>query len=117
MNLERIGAILELIANGVGLTGQLTGLASGNKASSELHGNGHADHEAASLGTNNLGNARITEVISDRENGLTHCVGIGEQGRDVLKDNTGLGIIGDVGDKGLEVKIGHVGASFYSFWL
>ena len=107
MDLERVRAVLELIANGIGLARELAGLARRNEARTELEGHGDTDHEAARLGADDLGDARIAEMIGDVLDRAAHGLGVREQGRDVLEHDARLGIVGNVGDVGLVIEACH----------
>ena len=115
MDLQRIGTVFQLVAHGIGLTGQLAGFAGGNEPGSEFERDRDADHEATCLGSDDLGDTGIAKMIGDGGDGVIYRVGIGKQGRDVFEDDTRLRVVRNVGDEGLEIKFGHDGASFYSF--
>ena len=107
MDLERVGAILELVAHRDRLARELSGLARGDEAGSELERDRDANHEAAGLRADDLGDARVLERLGDGLDGAAHRLGIGEERRDVLEDDARLGIIRDVDDARCEVEISH----------
>ena len=78
------------------------------QARTQLVGNGSANEEAAGLGANDLGDAAAQEVVGDVVNEVHKAIGIGEQRRDVLKDDPLLRIVGDAHDAALVVEIRHV---------
>lgn len=107
VNLKRVGTVFELIANRIGITRKLSRLASGNEACTQFHGNRHADDEAARFRADNLGDSSIAKMVGNGYNGLSETIRIGEKRRDVFENDAGLGIVGNIDDKGLEVEIGH----------
>ena len=69
MDLDRVGAIFEIVALAHRLARQLARLACGHKASAQGDGHGHADHKAAGLGTHDLGDAHAGKMLSQ---GINH---------------------------------------------
>ena len=66
VNLQLVGSVLEGVALAVNLTRELAGLTGGHEAAAQAIGDGRADHEAARLGADDLGDATVREVIGDR---------------------------------------------------
>ena len=83
-------------------------LAQMDKARAQLVCDGSANEEAAGLGANDLGDATAQEVVGDVVNEVHKAFGIGEQRRDVLKDDPLLRVVGDAHDAALVVEIRHV---------
>ena len=107
MDLERIGAVFELIAHRDRLARKFSGLARGDEAGAELERDGDAHHEAAGLRADDLRDARVLERLGDGLDGAAHRLGIGEQRRDVLEYDARLGIIRNVDDTRCEVEVSH----------
>ena len=63
MDLDRVGAVFELVALAHRLARQLARLARGHKSSAQSDGHGHANHKAASLGTHDLGDAHAGKML------------------------------------------------------
>ena len=107
VNLKRVGTVFEFIANRIGITRKLSRLASRNEARTQFHGYRHADDEAARFRSDNLGDSSIAKMVGNGYNGLSETIRIGEKRRDVFENDAGLGIVGNIDDKGLEVEIRH----------
>ena len=65
MDLDRVGAVFELIALAHRLAGQLARFTCGNKAGAQSDGHGNAHHKAASLGTHDLGDSHAGKVLGE----------------------------------------------------
>ena len=106
MNLDRIRSILELVALAHRFTRQFTRLTCGNKAGAQGDGHGHAHHKATSLGADDLGDSHAGKMFGQGINHGLQRLGIAKERRDVLKDDSGLGIVGDIDDMRFEVVHG-----------
>ena len=106
MDLDRIRSILELVALADRLARQFARLTCGNKAGTQGDGHGHTDHKAAGLRSYDLGNAHVGKMLGQRIHHGLQGLGIAKERCDVLKDDSGLGIVGDIDDMRFEVVHG-----------
>lgn len=103
MDLNGIRSVLELVALAHGLARQLARFTCGNKAGAKGYSHRYANHKASSLWAHDLGDSHAGKVLGE---GIGHGferLGIAEERRDVFKDDSGLGIVGDVDDLRFEV--------------
>ncbi len=95
MQLQGVGAVFE----GIGLlddsAGQFARLADRHEAQTHGVGNRRAKDEAASLGTNNLGDPLITIVIGQQIDSGFERFGIFDQAGNVAKQDARLRIVGN----------------------
>ena len=103
MHLELVGSVLQGVGLREGLARQLSGLAGGHEAGTELERHGGAQHEAAGLSADDLGDAGVPEVVGDVLYQGLEGLGIAEQRRDVLEDDAGLGVVRNAHDLALVV--------------
>src|ERR687891_19080 len=101
VDLEGLGAVLELVGLGLGLPRELPGLPDRHEPGPEVVRHGRGQDEAAGLDPHDLVDGPPAEVDHDHvdHRGERHLVG--QQGRDVLERNPFLGEVGDVEDQGL----------------
>ena len=110
MDLERVGAVFELVARRVALVRQLARLADERQTESERIRHRGADDEAARLDAEDHVD---TSAIAARDpiDDLLECRPRREQRRDVLEDDAGLRKVADVADVRLQLVEGHVASS------
>src|SRR5438046_8378837 len=98
MDLEEIGAVLELVLLALDLPWELSGLAHRDEGRAEPVSDGRGDDEAPRFDTEDTSDLGSLEVIGDEVNRRPKRVGVCEQGRDVLEDHARLREVGDVAD-------------------
>ena len=103
VHLELVCSVLQGVGLREGLARQLSGLAGGHEAGAELERHGGAQHEAAGLGADDLGDAGVPEVVGDVLYQGLEGLGVAEQRRDVLEDDAGLGVVRNAHDLALVV--------------
>src|SRR5918996_1517553 len=102
VDLEGLGAVLELVGLGLGLPRELPGLPDRHEPGPEVVRHGRGQDEAAGLDPHDLVDGPPAEVDHDHvdHRGERHLVG--QEGRDVLERHPFLGEVGDVADQGLD---------------
>src|SRR5918996_45467 len=102
VDLEGLGAVLELIGLGLGLPRELPGLPDRHEPGPEVVRHRRGQDEAAGLDPHDLVDGPPAEVDHDHvdHRGERHLVG--QEGRDVLERDPFLGEVGDVADQGLD---------------
>src|SRR5437660_3761044 len=104
VQLEQAGAVLQLVGLGLDLPRQLPDLADGHEAGPEPVGDGGGDDEPPGLDADDLGDAETLEAADDRIDHEREALRVGQEGRDVLEDDPGLGEVGDVPDQVFQAR-------------
>jgi hypothetical protein len=102
MDFKAIGAVLEIIGDTGDGRGQLARLANGNEAGVEPIGQRGAEDESAGLNAENEIDFALKIMRGQSVNELREAGLVFEQRGDVVKEDAGLGKIGDGADKGLK---------------
>src|SRR5262245_2805126 len=102
VDLEEIGAVLELVLLALDLTRQLSRLAHGHEPRHMAIRDGRREHETAGLDAEHLVDVLVGERGRDRIDGGRERIGRGQKRSDVAKDDPGLRIIRDVAHVRLE---------------
>ncbi len=110
VDLEAVVAVFEGVVHAVDVAGELAGLAQGYEAAGEGLGDGGAEDEAAALCTDDVVDVLAPEGVCHELDGQGQPGGVGEQGREVFKDDAGLGEVRNFADEGFEV--GHRGRGY-----
>jgi len=98
VDLQRLGAVLELVALRHGLVRQLAGLAQRHEPGAEVVGDRGGDDEAAGLDADDLVDRAAPEADHDGVDRAGEGDGVGQQRGDVLEHHPLLGEVGDVAD-------------------
>ena len=91
VDLEQVGAVLEVVLLALDLPGQLAPLADGDEAGTETVGDGGGEDESPGLDPDHLGHPVAGEAARRGVDGESEAFGVGEERRDVLEDDPGLG--------------------------
>src|SRR4051812_45797648 len=111
MNLENIGSVLERVFLPAPLRRQLARLSHWDEARGQFVGDGSTENESAALDRDDVRNAGISEGGGHRARRREKRVCVADQRSDVLEDDSGLWVIGNVADQLGRAfgKIRHVG--------
>ena len=104
MDLEQVGAVLELVLLPLDLPGQLPGLPDGHEPGPEPVGDRRGEDQAARLDPEDLGHAPAVEVVAERVDHEAIGLGVAQQRRDVLEHDARTREVGDVADVLLEPR-------------
>ena len=99
VDLDRVGAVFEVVLLGHRGAGKLARLADRNEADVKRVGHGGTEDEASSFDADDGVDSGVTPRIGERLDGRCEPVRVSEQGRDVLKDDPRLRNVGDVADQ------------------
>ena len=102
VHLERVGAVLELVAVRVGVPRQLARLAHRHEAGAERERDRRGEDEAARFDADDLGDRVPIERRASSSVAARNAVGVAEQRRDVAEHDARLREVGDVADEGPE---------------
>ena len=99
VDLDRVGAVFEVVLLGHRGAGKLARLADRDEADTERVGHGGTKDEPSSFDADDSVDSGVMPRIGERLDGRRKPLRMGEQGRDVLEDDPGLGNVGDVADQ------------------
>ena len=104
VDLDRVGAVLELVGLAGGLPGQLPGLADWHEALAELERQGRPEDEAAGFdAAHDVVGVRVDRGLEAGDRGR-QPLGIAEERGDVLEHDPRLGEVGHVPDVALDQR-------------
>jgi len=97
--LDRVRPVFEFVTHGPGAPWQLAGLADGDEAAAEPLSECRPEDEASGLGPSDPVDAQFLGSRSHPGDGAVECLGVQEDGGDVLEDDPFLGEVGNVADE------------------
>jgi len=106
VDLEAVGAVFKVVGDAAGFARKLLGFADGDEAGGESLCNGGAEDESTRLGSDDDVHALAAIRVGHEFDGERKARRVGEERREVLKDDSGLGEVRDVADEFVE-RFGH----------
>lgn len=106
MYFESVRAVFECVVDAVDGAWEFAGFSDGDETGRESLGDGDAEDEAAAFGTDDEVDSLASVWVGHEFDGECERSGIGEQRREVLEDDAGLGEVGHVADKACKVVHG-----------
>ena len=104
MDLEAVGAVLEVVRRLDGLPGQLARLSGGHEAAAEPVGECAAEDEAARLRAEDDVRLPGPRQLGEPVDRLAEVDGVGDERHQVLEDDPGLGEVRHVADTVTQVE-------------
>lgn len=95
VDFERVGAVFESVGNAGGFGGKLFRLAYGHKTRAKAVSQSRGKNEAARFDSGDHVNLVAAVVIAERIDELVKSLLVLEEGGEIIKEDAGLGIIGD----------------------
>jgi chaperonin GroES len=105
VDFQRVVAVFEGIGAGLAVVGQLAGFADRDEPGVQRLGDGNAEDEPARLGSDDQIDMLLSVRVRHELDGEGKAGSIGEQRRDVLEDDAGLGKVGNLTDQWLKCAV------------